>query len=276
MKLQDRDFEVLAALERWGVMGLGQVDGLLFHKEVSGEERGRLFFNDIRREDYWGRAYKRLGGLEKLGLVRIQRNDYTWPVYLLTTRGFELLRRRGKTRFETPSQGISERLVRHEIATVGVGLVLTEVLGLGVNTARETWDWMGKKYGRRSQEARLTMPDFLVGKANGNVEHIVEVELTPKSRRRYAEIFTSHQRRLPDHRTSKILYIVGWPGGVGHVMRLGRKFEASAVQAAQLSDFRAQLGRCEFAPSYYPRTPFFLATKETPTAPLDAEQEAAR
>jgi len=276
MKLQERDFKVLEALERWGVMGLGQVDGLLFHKEVSGEERARLFFNDIRREDYWGRAYKRLGGLEKLGLVRVQRSDYTWPVYLLTARGFELLRRRGKTRYETPSQGISERLVRHEIATVGVGLVLTEVLGLGVNTARETWDWMGKKYGRRSQEARLTMPDFLVGKAGGDVEHIVEVELTPKSRRRYAEIFRSHQSRLPDHRTSKILYIAGWPGGVGHLMRLGHRFEVSAIQAAQLSDFRAKLGRCEFAPSYYPGTPFVLTNNETPADSLDVEQEVAR
>ena len=71
MKLQERDFEVLAALERWGVMGLGQIDGMLFHKEVSAEEQARLYFNGVRREDYWGRAYKRLSGLEKSGLVRV-------------------------------------------------------------------------------------------------------------------------------------------------------------------------------------------------------------
>lgn len=274
MKLQDRDFEVLAALERWGVMGLGQVDGLLFHKEVSGEERARLFFNDIRREDYWGRAYKRLNGLEKLGLVRVQRSDYTWPVYLLTARGFELLKRRGKTRFDTPSQGISARLIRHETVTVGVGLVLTEVLGLAVSTARETWDWMNRRY-PNNRDARLAMPDFLVGDKSGGARHIVEVELTPKSRKRYREIFHSHRQRLRNM-DGRILYLVDWPGGVGQIMRLGRKSEVASVQAAQLTDFRAQLGHCEFAPSYYPRTPFFLTTKETPTAPLDAEQEAAR
>jgi len=74
---------------------------------------------------------------------------------------------------------------------------------------------------------------------------------------------------------AKILYLVDWPGGVEHIMRLGRKFEVSNVQAAQLSDFRAKLGRCEFAPSYYPRRPFFLATEQPIEAPRDAGQEVA-
>jgi hypothetical protein len=279
MKLQERDFAVLAALERWGVMGLGQVDGMLFHKEVIAEERARLFFNEVRREDYWGRAYKRLSGLEKLGLVRVRRFPYSWPVYLLTAQGFELLKRRGKTRFETPSQGVSDRLVRHEIAVGGVGLVLTQVLGLAVSTARETWDWAGRNYGRRTREARLTMPDLMVGKVGGNVEHIVEVELTPKSRKRYSDIFTSHRRRLPDHRTSKILYLVDWPGGVRQITSLGYKYETSEVHAASLSEFRATLGHCEFAPSF-PRNygPFILAAKPEamPEAPRGAEQEVSR
>lgn len=274
MKLQDRDFEVLGALERWGVMGLGQVDGLLFHKEVSGEERARLFFNDIRREDYWGRAYKRLSGLEKLGLVRVQRSDYTWPVYLLTARGFELLKRRGKTRFDTPSQGISARLIRHETITVGVGLVLTEILGLAVSTARETWTWMNRRY-PHSRDARLAMPDFLIGEKGGESRHIVEVELTPKSRRRYADILREHRRRL-SNMNSRVLYLVDWPGGVGHMMRLGRKFEVSEVQAAQLSDFRAKLGRCEFAKSYgYRSEPYVLGTNPDPQEVPQA-QEATR
>lgn len=256
MKLQDRDFEVLAALERWGVMGLGQVDGLLFHKEVTGEERARLFFNDIRREDYWGRAYKRLSGLEKAGLVRVQRSDYTWPMYHLTGRGFELVKRRGGTRFETPSQGISARLLRHETLTVGVGLVLTEMLGHKVSTARETWNTLNKRF-PHVRDARLAMPDFLAGEGGDAPRHIIEVELSPKSRRRYRAIFHSHRQRLR-MMDARILYLVDWPGGVEHIMRLGRKFEVSSVQAAQLSDFRAKLGRCEFAPSYYPGRPFVL------------------
>lgn len=259
MELQERDFKVLKALENWGVMGLGQVDGLLFRKDVPGEERARLFFNDIRREDYWGRAYKRLSGLEKMGLVRVQRSDYTWPVYLLTGRGFDLLRQRGQTQFATPSQGVSERLVRHEIAAVGVGLVITQMVGLGVSSARTTWNWLGQR--RQGNDSRGNMPDFLVGPSRGKVEHILEVELTPKSPQRYAEILRSHDRRLPDHRTSRLLYIVGWPGGVQHMMRLGRKLEIASLQAAHIADFRAKLGLCEFAPSYYPELPYVLGTR---------------
>lgn len=246
-------------------MGLGQVDGMLFHKAVIAEERARLYFNDVRREDYWGRAYKRLSGLEKLGLVRVRRFPYSWPVYMLTGQGFELLKRRGKTRFESPSHGVSDRLVRHEIAVGGVGLVLTQVLGRTVNTARETWGWMSKHYGRRNQEARLTMPDLLIENASGEMEHIVEVELTPKSRKRYASIFSSHSRRLPNFE-SKILYLVGWPSGAGYITQLAHKHGTSSVYAASLAEFRAKLGHCEFAPSY-PRNcePFTLTTKAAQT-----------
>jgi hypothetical protein len=270
MKLQERDFEVLAALERWGVMGLGQVDGILFHKEVSGEERARLFFNEVRREDYWGRAYKRLSGLEKLGLVRIKRFPYSWPVYMLTARGFEFLKRHGRPTFETPSQGVSDRLVRHEVAVVGVGLVLTRALGLKVMTARQIWDDFYRRNSRQHREARLAMPDFLVDDARG-VRHILEVELTAKSRKRYGDIFHEHSRRLP-HMEAQVLYLVDWPGGVEHIGALSRKYGVSSVQAAQLADFRASLGRCRFATEWR-REPFAFERKPEPkiAAPMIAE-----
>jgi hypothetical protein len=109
------------------------------------------------------------------------------------------------------------------------------------------------------------------------MEHIVEVELTPKSRKRYERIFDSHTRRLPNRETSKILYLVDWPGGVGQITGLAHKYETSSVYAASLSMFRATLGHCEFAPSY-PRNyaPFVLAAKseQTPEAPRGAQQEA--
>ena len=92
-----------------------------------------------------------------------------------TGQGFELLQRRGKTRFDAPRQGVSDRLVRHEIAVVGVGLVLTQVLGCPVNTARETWGWMSKQYGRDNQKARLTMPDLLTENAGGKMERLDEL-----------------------------------------------------------------------------------------------------
>ena len=261
MQLQERDFEVLAALERWGVMGLGQVDGLLFHKDVSEEERARLYFNEVRREDYWGRAYKRLSGLEKSGFVRVRRFPYSWPVYQLTTQGFEFVKRHGRPVFETPSQGLSDRLVRHEVAVAGVGMVLTGVLRLKVQTARQIWDDFYRRNKWHHRTARLAMPDFLVVDARDN-QHVLEVELTPKSRSRYQDIFYEHRRRL-DGRDARVLYLVDWPGGVEHITALSRKYEVVQVQAAQLADFQASLGRCEFATAYS-YEPFAFTAKEAP------------
>jgi hypothetical protein len=246
MELQERDFEVLAAIERWGAMGLGQVDGLLFHAGVTAEERARLFFNDVRREDYWGRAYKRLSCLEKAGLIRTQRYVHSWPVYLLTFKGHDMLKRRGRAIFASPSYKVSGTLVRHEIMVTAVGLVLTEVIGLRVESARQTWDWMNRKYPNQ-RHARLAMPDLLVDEVSSR--HIVEVELTPKYKRRYAEIFASHGRRLPDQH-SRILYLTGWPHGEEFLRRVARESEyGSYVNVASLEDFRATLGHSQFAPS---------------------------
>jgi len=268
MEIQERDFLVLEGLERWGVMGLGQVDGMLFHREVSEEEKARLYFNEVKREDYWGRAYKRLSGLEKMGLVAIKRYPFSWPVYRVTTRGFEFLKRHGRPTFETPSQGVSDRLVRHEVAVVGVGLVLTRALGLKVLTARQIWDDFYRRNGRQHRTARLAMPDFMVDDARG-ARHILEVELTPKSRGRYGDIFYEHRRRL-SHQESQVLYLVDWPGGVEHITALSRKHDVSCVQAAQLADFRVSLGRCRFATEWR-RAPFAFARKPEPeiAAPVE-------
>ena len=71
LSLMDRDYEVLAALEKWGVLGMGQLDGLFFRKGIPPEERTRLLFNEVRRSDYWLGAYKRLGRLQDEGYIRL-------------------------------------------------------------------------------------------------------------------------------------------------------------------------------------------------------------
>ena len=156
--------------------------------------------------------------------------------------------------------------MRHEVAVVGVGLVLSRVLGFKPMTARQIWDDFNRRYSGRHSEARLAMPDFLVDDARG-LKHVVEVELTAKSRSRYRDIFPMHRRRLQNY-DSRVLYLVDWPGGVEHITALGRKYESSCVQAAQLSEFQRTLGRCEFAPSYSAK-PFVFASNQAKAAPLE-------
>lgn len=63
VNLRERDFEILSALEKWGVLGLAQLDGLAFKKASPAEERARLFFNEMDRKMYALACYKRLRDL---------------------------------------------------------------------------------------------------------------------------------------------------------------------------------------------------------------------
>ena len=83
-RLEERDIQVLLALEKWGVLGLGQLDGMLFRRLAEPEERVRLFFNELEREDYWQGAYKRLRQLEIRGLIRKGVYVNQRQVFLLT------------------------------------------------------------------------------------------------------------------------------------------------------------------------------------------------
>ena len=72
VNLGERDYEILGAIEKWGILGLGQLEGLVFKKGAGGDERTKLFFNEAGREIYTKACYKRLSDLEAGGYVRSQ------------------------------------------------------------------------------------------------------------------------------------------------------------------------------------------------------------
>ncbi|UPT75622.1 MAG: hypothetical protein M0D55_08095 [Elusimicrobiota bacterium] len=242
MELTKRDVGILAALEKWGVMGLGQVDGLLFRTGLPEAERVRLFFNDLKREDHWGGAYKRLRTLVNEGMVRTFRPTNYWQVYMLTGRGHEQLRKHQQARFPHPIRGVGEAYLRHEITVCGVGLALTELLGLRVQTARQTFEELRRRGLLREGFSKLTLPDLLVSDAGGP-RHAVEVELTAKSRQRYREMFRSRPRSTWG---GMILYLTGWPTGREHIIHLAAKAQSSSIYAANLAVFGADPRRCEY------------------------------
>lgn len=242
MELTKRDLKILAAIEKWGVMGLGQIDGVFFRTELPEPERIRLFFNDLRREDHWGGAYKRLSALAGAGLVRTWRPTNYWQVYLLTGRGHEQLKRHQLAVFNHPSRGLGEAYLRHEIAVCGVGLTLAELLGLKVETARRTWDDLYRRGRIKRGFTKLRLPDLRIADAAG-VVHQVEVELTPKSRERYRAMFTEGARQTFD---GKVLYLTGWPTGVEHIVHLATTVQRTNVYAADLAEFRAAPRQCRF------------------------------
>jgi hypothetical protein len=242
MELTKRDLGILCALEKWGVMGLGQLDGFLFRTEVSESEKMRLFFNDLRREDHWGGAYKRLRTMVEAGLIRTIRPTNYWQVYMLTGRGHEQLKRHGQARFSSPIRGVGEAYLRHEITVCGVGLTMTALLGLKAQTARQTWDNLRNQGQIRPGVTKLTLPDLLIADAKG-VCHAVEIELTPKSRNRYRAIFHDRSRYCWP---GMVLYLTGWPSGLEYLVAAASKAQTAVVFTASLADFRAAPTRCEF------------------------------
>lgn len=242
MELTKRDLKILEALEKWGVMGLGQVDGFLFRTEIPETERVRLFFNDLKREDHWGGAYKRLRALVNAGLIRTFRPTNYWQVYMLTGRGHEQLKTHQRAWFPHPIRGVGEAYLRHEITVCGVGLVMTELLGLKVQTARQTWEELRRRGVVRPGFSKLALPDLLVSDA-GRERHALEVELTAKSRKRYQEMFHSRSRR---DWGGLILYLTGWPTGREHIVHLAAKAQSASIYAASLADFRTDPRRCEY------------------------------
>ena len=137
MIVTERNLEILSALEKWGVMELGQLDGMLFHKGLEARERLDLFFKTMQRKDYDGAAYKAMARLEKGGYVREYRYTNLKKVYTLSSLGHGELRERDKNKFAVYRDEVVETLVKHELLVSGIGLVMSELLGLRVSTEFE-------------------------------------------------------------------------------------------------------------------------------------------
>ena len=133
----ERDYEILGAIERCGILGLAQVEGSVFKKGGDSSERIKLFFNEADRGIYTRACYKRLADLEAAGYVRSQFYLNHRKLYTLTAEGHEALILAGKARLPGYRRGMSEALISHEIAVNGVGLMLSELHGLTVRTERQ-------------------------------------------------------------------------------------------------------------------------------------------
>lgn len=242
MELTKRDLKILAAIEKWGVMGLGQIDGVFFRTELPEQEQIRLFFNDLRREDHWGGAYKRMSALAGAGLIRTWRPTNFWQVYLLTSLGHERLKQNQLAVFSHQIRGVGEAYLRHEIAVCGVGLTMSQLLGVKVETARRNWDSLYRSGKLKRGFTKLMLPDLRIADGAGVVHH-VEVELTPKSRERYRAMFSERARQTAD---GNVLYLTGWPTGAEQIAHLGTTSQYANVYAAGLAEFRAAPKQCRF------------------------------
>jgi hypothetical protein len=240
VNLGERDYEIMGAIEKWGILGLGQLEGLVFKKDVGSEERTRLFFNEAGREIYTKACYKRLSDLEAGGYVRSHFYLNHRKLYTLTESGHEELIIAGKAKLPGFRRSMSEALVNHEIKVNGVGLVLTQLLGFRVATERQLTDWNTK--GAQAPKGQESFPDLWI--VDKEKPKAIEVELTQKSELRYKEIFHRYSKMV-DY-GGAVLYLTGWPRGPETLWKIIKKYERIYIHVASIEEFRDRQGRCEF------------------------------
>jgi hypothetical protein len=240
-RLQERDYELLGALEAWGVLGLGQIDGLVFHTGLSDAEKCRRFFNEYGDELYRLSGYKRLSDLKKSGYVEAHFYHGFPMVFTLTSKGHAALKGAERARLPGFRRHVSAHLVEHEIMVNAVGLVLSEVLGLSVRTIRQRTAW-SPRGGWSHTAARSKVPDLWI--ADEREPKAVEVELNQKSTLLYPDIWEAYRERLP--RGGAVLYLTDWPSGATFIPRQAGRRGLGFVYACDLHEFGSSLGLAPF------------------------------
>lgn len=241
VEVGERTFNILRVLEKWGVLGLAQVKGLLFGEGLSEIERMRFFFNWKFKEEYTGACYKAMKVLEELGLIETQHYvNMPWLFYL-TMEGQAVLRRAGFQQLGEIRRPLLDSLVKHEVLVTGIGLTLTELLRLDVSTEfeRQVLSRGGEQDARREP---FPLPDLWV--SDPGQPKAIEVERTLKSMARYRKLWTFYRNNLPG--SAVVLYITAFANGPRLLLARARKLMADFVYVCALEDFQASFGRCAF------------------------------
>ena len=240
--LQGRDMELLQELERWGVLGLGQIDGLVFHKELSEGGRARLFFNEYSGKLYRLSGYKRLQDLKQSGHVAAHFYRDFPMVFTLASRGHQALKRAKLARLPGFRRTASGQLVEHEVMVNAVGLVLSKLHGLTVRTIRERAPW-NSRGGWSHTTSAANIPDLWI--SDDQEPKALEVELTKKAENRYPDIWETYRVRRRDSR-ALVLYLTNWPSGPAFIRRQAARLGMPFIHVCDLAEFRASAGRCAF------------------------------
>ncbi|HVA67211.1 MAG TPA: hypothetical protein VNK24_09865 [Elusimicrobiota bacterium] len=238
-ELTQRELQAMAGLEKWGVLGLGQLYGLAV--ETTGDVRDRVerFFNETHRRDYGRWFTQRLTKLVRRGLIHEHFYVNHRKVFTLAEAGHKKLGLAGLSNLEVLRDSVSEDFLDHELTVAAVGLVLQEIHGLRVRTERERYK--PNRRGGRSPAPERAISDLWLSAARPRA---IEVEFTQKSESRYKEIWDAYRLRLPAG--GAVLYLTAWPDGVPCILKHARRHRAEFVFACGLREFRRACGRSIF------------------------------
>ncbi len=236
LNLSGRDLKILSAVEKWGILGVGQLNNLVLGAGENEEERVRLIFNDTQKRDYWTRLYKRVEQLRQAGYLQAMHQP---RVYLLTDKGHETLKQKGGARLRFFRNGISPHLVDHELLVAGAGMLIEAFLGYEARAVRERGEM---KRGGWRPAPRRGIPDLWI--VDPAMPKAVEVELHGKAQAEYQQIWSAYRLRLRGK--GAVLYLTTMPDGVRTILAYARKCEADFIYVCDLKEFRQSFGRAPF------------------------------
>lgn len=241
IRLERRDLEILSALEVWGVLGLGHVQGAFFLPRQAGPKAATdLLFDQAVRQK--GCAYRRLKKLEADGHLAVHRVFGHPQVYGLSEKGYGTLKRRGLSRLPSFYKRVSPFTLNHMLITASVGLFLERIFRLSIKTARQIYSvQLGFKRARESWKC-APVPDIAMLLSGGWVP--VEVELHQKSDQRYRELWKKYGSRLPPG--APVLYLVPSGERAQGLLELADSGYHPQVHVQTLPAFRESLGQISF------------------------------
>lgn len=234
LRLQEREYEVLAELERWGLLGLGQLESLFFRQGSWTRERVRLLFNEYDREAYDRYGYKRLFRLEKTRYIRRfyhwfgSDGHYYWGYGLTRLGKAELDQARLSQRLGL-RRDWSNRVVLDYIRLNGVGLALAKVLGLNV-TSRHQLACESRAAGLTEVQVQSRIPDLRI---EGKIPLPVMVGMNLN--------WTREQRRWKADESRLLLYLTS-DVTQREVLWRARDAGAHQVYVGDLREFQEKLG----------------------------------
>jgi len=226
---------------RSGGAGAGQIDGLVFHKELGDVERCRLFFNEYGENLYRVSGYKRLQDLKKSGHVEAHFYRDFPMVFTMTSRGHRALKAAKLARLPGFRRSVSGHLIEHEIMVNAVGLVLSRLHGL---TVSDDPGAHGLEQPGRLEPYDKPVPNPGLVDLDQAEPKAVEVELNKKATQLYPDIWGSYRASLPGR--AVVLYLTNWPSGPDFVRRQAARLGMPFIYVCDLAEFRAAAGRCAF------------------------------
>jgi len=232
--------EVLKGLEKWGMMSQAQVEGLVFGNGMDEEKRAELFFNGTYEGKFDAPGYKVLKRLKGADLVSLH-GFVNASLYALTGRGHAYMIQQRISQIPGRRLSMAASLVAHEMLVTGIGLVISEILGLPASTEFERYVRTRHAKGGARLSGML-LPDLWI--SDSRQPKAVEVERTLKDFGRYRRLWSDYRAGLP--REAVVLYITAWPNGDEAILSRARKLLMDFIYVCSISDFQKSLGTCPF------------------------------